>query len=823
MKEKRLFAELILPVPLHRLFTYEIPSALKDEVQIGKRVIVQFGNKKFYTAVVKSISANEPEFDIKGISSVLDNKPIINNLQFQLWDWISEYYMSTIGDVYRAALPSGLKLESETNLSINEEIEIEGITEKQEMIIILLSKEKSLPLKKLENELGHAIILDVKKLIDKGIISAEESIKKKYKAIFEDYLILSESLKDENLLNESIDNLNRAKKQKKLFLDFIFLRENGGDTLKNYIPGEAIAKKELLKFSEASNSHLKPLIEKGYLRVEKREVSRFGTFKSNTNLPKELNEHQLKAITSIREHFRSKDTVLLHGVTSSGKTEIYIQLIQEQLNKGKQALYLLPEIALTAQITHRLQDVFGDKLGIYHSKFNDNERVEVWRRLHSNDYQIILGVRSSIFLPFDNLGLIIVDEEHENTYKQFNPAPRYNARDASIVLAKFHIAKVLLGTATPSVESYFNAKSGKYALVELFTRYKEISLPEIQLADIKKETKRLTMKSLFTSQLLSSLKASIDSNEQVILFQNRRGFSPFTECEMCGHIPKCENCDVSLTYHKHTNHLVCHYCGYSERAVKTCTKCTSVSLKTRGFGTQKVEEEIAHFFPGVKTARMDTDSTSSKKAYQQIIYQFETGETDILIGTQMISKGLDFDNVALVGIMDADNMLNYPDFRAFERSFQLMAQVSGRAGRMHKTGKVIIQTRDKEHPILKYVVENDYQSMFNSQLAIRKQFKYPPYYRLIQLTLKHKKKDVLDSASDNLADILGNALGRRVLGPEYPLVSWIKTWYLKTILIKLEKNISHQKVKKFILKQVELLKSKDEFKSVQINADVDPM
>jgi len=817
------YAEVIIPVSLPKLYTYRVPYEFLNEVETGKRVIVQFGKKRFYTGIIKNITQIKPEYEIKDLSTVLDNRPIISNIQFKLWEWIASYYMCTLGEVYKAALPSGLKLESETNISLNAEIDLSGISEKEELIIGILSKEKSLSIRKLESEAGFRIFEHVKKLVDKGIISAEEHIKQKYKAKYDDYVALNEELKDACNLNKVLDSLQRAKKQSQLLIDFIYLTKYGSNKIKGLTPGNEILKKDLLKHSEASSAQLKSLIEKGFLKIQKKEISRFGKYLKDVEISNELNEYQLKAKEEIAEQFINKDTVLLHGVTSSGKTEIYIKLIEENLAAGKQVLYLLPEIALTTQITIRLQKIFGDRLGIYHSKFNDNERVEVWRKLQDNTYKVILGVRSSVFLPFDNLGLIIVDEEHENTYKQFNPAPRYNARDVSVVLAKLYGSKVLLGTATPSIESYFNAKTGKYGLTELFTRYKEISLPEIRIADIKEATKKLQMRSLFTPQLTESLKQTLENKEQVILFQNRRGFSPFTECEICSNIPKCENCDVSLTYHKQTNHLICHYCGYSERASRNCKACGSPAMRTRGFGTQKVEDEILTLFPEVKVSRMDTDSTSRKSAYQKIIHDFETGETDILIGTQMVSKGLDFDNVGLVGIMNADNMMNFPDFRAHERSFQLMAQVSGRAGRMFKQGKVIIQTRDKDHPVLKQVVENDYQGMLMSQLNIRKQFKYPPYYRLIQLNLKHKNKDALDAASEHLAMMLKKSFGKRVLGPEYPLISWIKTWYIKTILIKLEKNISHQKAKELMLDIIDHLKGNDKFKSLQINADVDPM
>lgn len=822
MKTTDTYADLIIPLPLNQLFTYIVPKELISACKVGVRVIVPFGKKKIYTGIVKTIHTSEPDYETKEIISVLDENPIISSIQFKLWEWVADYYMCTQGEVYKAALPAGLKLESETIISILQKEDPEKLSEKEETVVNFVLKNHSVTISKLTNEFDFNVLPIVKILVDKGIVSAEEWIKKKYKPKFEEYIRLTDSYKNLQSLKAALSDLSKAKKQSELLQSFLDL-----SGIENLDFEKQWLKKELLHKSKSTSAILKSLIDKGYLLSEKIEVSRIETIKFKEEAVKTLNEAQLKAHLEIQAQFETKNVVLLHGITSSGKTEIYIELIKAQLEKGRQVLYLLPEIALTAQITTRLAKIFGDKLGIYHSKFSDNERVEVWKRLHEIDpnkrFQIILGVRSSIFLPFNDLGLIIVDEEHENTYKQFNPAPRYNARDLSVVLAQFHNAKVLLGTATPSIESYYNANSGKYGLVELFKRYKDIKLPDIQLDDTKEARRKLQMKSIFAPKMMEALKNALNNKEQVILFQNRRGFSPFTECEACGHIPKCENCDVSLSYHKYTNNLVCHYCGYTEHASKTCNKCKSQSMRTRGFGTQKIEDEIKLLFPGVKTSRMDMDSIGSKKAYHKIIHEFETGKTDVLIGTQMISKGLDFDNVSLVGIMNADNMLNFPDFRAFERSFQLMAQVSGRAGRKNKQGKVIIQTSDKEHPIIMNVINNDYYKMYVDQLAVRKQFKYPPYYRLIQLSVKHKKKEIVEQASELFAKELRAVFGNRVLGPEFPVISRIKTWYIKNILIKLEKKISHKKAKELITKSFYKVKCNENFKSVQIIADVDPI
>jgi len=822
LKTQTIYADLILPVPLPKLFTYAIPENLKSECEIGKRVVVQFGKKKIYTGVIKTIHDNKPVYDTKEIISVIDNKEIINRFQLEFWDWIADYYMCTLGEIYKAALPAGLKLESETNIMLNNDADYSGITEKEEMIIGLLTNEDFLPVSKLEKETDFTVLPVIKTLIDKEIVTAEERLKKRYKPKYEDYISLSDEFKDENYLSVVLEKLKRAKKQSELLMSFIYLTKYGNEHFGRIKPADEFMRKEVLKFCNATSANLKALTDKGFLLSKKKEVSRLISDKYEHTGIKNLNEFQLKALTEIQEKFIEKNVVLLHGITSSGKTEIYIKLIEEQLAKGKQVLYLLPEIALTAQITTRLEKIFGDKLGIYHSKFNDNERVEVWKNLEKGKFKIILGVRSSVFLPFDNLGLIIVDEEHENTYKQFNPAPRYNARNGSIILSGLHKAKVLLGTATPSVESYYNAKTGKYALVELFQRYKNIKLPEIQIADIKDARRKKKMKSLFTPELSEGIRQCLENKEQIILFQNRRGFSPYTECETCGYIPKCEHCDVSLTYHKYTNQLVCHYCGYSERATKICKACESPTMVTRGFGTQKIEDEIKQFFPEARFVRMDLDSTGSKKAYHKIIYDFENGNTDILIGTQMVSKGLDFDNVALVGIMNADNMLNFPDFRAFERSFQLMAQVSGRAGRK-KQGKVIIQTTDKNHPIINNVINNDYEAMFRSQLTIRKQFNYPPFYRLIEIKLTHKQENIVKKASLQLADELKNIFGRRILGPEVPLISRIKNQYIRIILIKIEKKKSTAMAKGYINIAINKVKAVDAYKYVRFSADVDPM
>ncbi len=658
--------------------------------------------------------------------------------------------------------------------------------------------------------------------MDKKAVILEEKLREIYKPKTETYIKLNDSIISEKQLNEAFENLKRAPKQVHVLMSYIKL--SGYFLNKKTLE---VKKQLLIEESKASSAIVKSLVDKNILSEYNKTISRLNDDVKEQIEIKKLSEAQQKTHDEIQDQYSEKDVVLLHGVTSSGKTEIYIHLIKEQLDKGKQVLYLLPEIALTTQIINRLISVFGNRVGIYHSKFSDSERVEVYKNIieprDKIKYDIILGVRSSLFLPFSNLGLIIVDEEHENTYKQYDPAPRYNARDCSVVLAQMHKAKVLLGTATPSVESYFNAETGKYGLVQLTSRYQNIQLPEIHLVDILRARKKKEMKSIFSPALIDSIKDSLTINEQVILFQNRRGFAPYLECDMCGWIPYCTNCDVSLTYHRHKNELVCHYCGYTIRSPKTCKACGSAAVQTRGFGTEKIEDEIKIFFPDAKVARMDLDSTRKKNAYQTIIGEFEDGKIDILIGTQMVSKGLDFDNVSLVGILNADNMLNYPDFRAFERSYQLMAQVSGRAGRKNKQGKVVIQTSNPEHPILQFVLDNKYEEMYKSQLFERKNFKYPPFYKLIKISVRHKKQDVADKASHQLAVNLKKIFGKRILGPEPPVISRVQNNFIQNIILKIERERSYQKAKQLLYEQIINLITQDSFKSIHISIDVDPV
>ncbi|MBU8893233.1 MAG: primosomal protein N' [Bacteroidales bacterium] len=825
MSNQQNFVDVILPLPLKLLFTYSVPVTLLNNVEIGKRVIVQFGSRKIYTAIVFSIHKNAPkEYKTKDIVSVLDEKPIVNDQQFKLWQWIADYYMCSVGEVFKAALPSGLKLESETKVIYNpDSIDQQKFNPTETLVLDFLADKNIASINEISNALNRKSALPViKSLLDKKAIILEEKLRENYKPKTESYIKLDDSITSESQLNEIFDSLKRAHKQLHVLMSYLKL--SGSFMNKKTVD---VKKRQLVEDSKTSSSIIKSLIDKNILAEYDKTVSRLNESADEQTEIKNLTEAQQEAHNEIQKQFEEKNVVLLHGVTSSGKTEIYIHLIKEQLEKGKQVLYLLPEIALTAQIINRLKSVFGNRVGIYHSKFSDSERVEVYKNIlepgKTLKYDIILGVRSSLFLPFSNLGLIIVDEEHENTYKQYDPAPRYNARDCSVVLANMHNAKVLLGTATPSIESYFNAKAGKYGLVQLTTRFQNIQLPEIQLADILRARKRKEMKSIFSPVLLDSITESLAMNQQVILFQNRRGFAPYLECDMCGWIPYCTNCDVSLTYHRHKNELICHYCGYTIRAPQTCKACGSGAVQTRGFGTEKIEEEIKIFFPEVKVARMDLDSTRSKNAYTNIISNFEEGKIDILIGTQMVSKGLDFDNVSLVGILNADNMLNYPDFRAFERSYQLMAQVSGRAGRKNKQGKVVIQTSNPEHPILQFVLDNKFEEMYKSQLLERKNFRYPPFYRLINISVRHKKSEIVDKASHQLGVSLRKVFGKRILGPEPPIIARVQNYYIKNIILKVERERSFQKAKQLLDEQITKLITQDNFKTIHISIDVDPV
>lgn len=817
------YVDVIVPLPIAGQYTYSLPEGWDEKVKEGCRVVVPFGRKKYYTAIITKVHETPPEeYETKDVAEILDERPVLLARQYAFWKWMADYYLCTLGDVYKAALPSGMKLESETVVVYNPDFEaVEPLTEREQSVMNLLSAETEQCITQLEKSSGIRQILPViKSLLEKEAVKVKEELKRSYKPRTEARVRLTPGMQDEEKLRGLFDGLARAPKQLAVLMKYIELSGWGtsGTDLKE------VTRKSLLEASGASSAILNGLTGKGIFELYYQEVGRLAKGVCNTVSLNPLNPAQQQAYYSVLSLFATKNVCLLHGVTSSGKTEIYIHLIDQVLKSGKQVLYLLPEIALTTQITERLKRVFGNRLGIYHSKFPDAERVEIWQKqLSEQDYDVILGVRSSVFLPFRRLGLVIVDEEHETTYKQQDPAPRYHARSAAIMLASMFGAKTLLGTATPSIETYYNARQGKYGLVELTERYQNIRLPQIELVDIKELARKKRMTAQFSPLLLQKIREALEHKEQVILFQNRRGFAPMIECRTCGWVPRCRNCDVSLTYHKGMNQLTCHYCGYTYQVPKSCPACGGVELVNRGFGTEKVEDDIRIVFPEARVARMDLDTTRTRTAYERIIADFEEGKTDILIGTQMVSKGLDFDRVSVVGVLNADSMLNYPDFRSYERAFQLMAQVAGRAGRRNKQGLVVLQTKSPDLPLIHQVMSNDYFRMYSEQLEERELFKYPPFYRLVYVYLKHRKEDVLDQAAELMASFLRKGLGERVLGPDKPPVSRIQTLFIKKIVVKIELDASLAKVRAY-LQQVQRFLTEDErFRSLLVYYDVDPM
>ncbi|KAA6345067.1 Primosomal protein N' [termite gut metagenome] len=816
------YVDVILPLPIPKNFTYSFSGEQEEGVQIGCRIVVPFGRKKFYTAIVCGVHEwVSTEYEVKEISAVLDTSPVLLPAQFKFWRWLADYYLCTQGDIYKAAIPSGLKLESETVIVCNPEFEAEEqLSANEQEVLNSLRKETEQPVTKLqkESEIKH-ILTVVKSLLEKEAIYVKEELRRTYKPKTEVRVRLTEAAGNEERLKSLFDKLSHAPKQLALLMKYAELSGYmRSDTLKE------VSKKELLQQTSASPAIFNELTAKHVFETYYREVGRLNKQTHPIVSLNPLNEFQQKAFNEIHAVFAEKQVCLLHGVTSAGKTEIYIHLIEETIRRGKQVLYLLPEIALTTQITERLRRVFGSRLGVYHSKFPDVERTEIWQKqLTDNNYDVILGVRSSIFLPFKNLGLIIVDEEHENSYKQQDPAPRYHARNAAIVLASGYGAKTLLGTATPSIETYHNATTGKYGLVELKERYKEIQLPEIIPVDIKELARKKRMSGHFSPLLLEHISEALQKKEQIILFQNRRGFAPMIECKVCGWVPKCKNCDVSLTYHKGINQLTCHYCGYTSPPPRSCPACEGTELINRGVGTERVEDDIKQIFPEASVARMDLDTTRTRKAYEKIIEDFEQGRTDILVGTQMISKGLDFDRVSIVGILNADTMLNYPDFRSYERAFQLMAQVAGRAGRKNKRGKVILQTKSMDHPIIAQVIANDYLQMVTEQLSERQMFHYPPYCRLVYVYLKNRNENLLDIMAKAMAEKLRAVFGDRILGPDIPPIARIQTLYIRKIIVKIEYNASMSRARELLLRiQREMLED-ERYKSLIVYYNVDPV
>ena len=767
------YANIILPLPLDGYFTYGVPDALASRVQNGMRVTVPFGKSKTYVGIVAEYPVDVPKpveevaqqgkkkIVYKNIAEVLDDTPILLPQQLRLWKWIADYYMSPIGDVYKAALPSGLKAE-------------DGFRPRTELFIRLADK-----------------------------------------------------YRNEQTLTLLISSMKRAVKQLDVLMTY--LRLTGVDNIEHLLPEtelREVTREELMNESHASIAVIRSLQEKMILVTYEKEVGRLNhNIAPHPEKIKPLNEAQTEAYNHILVQMMGLPVTLLHGVTSSGKTEIYIHLIQKAINEHKQVLYLLPEIALTVQITERLKAVFGNRLGIYHSKYSDAERVEIWKKqLSSNPYDVILGARSAVFLPFHRLGLVIIDEEHEQSFKQQDPAPRYHARSAAIVLAQMYAgAKTLLGTATPSMESYYNAKQGKYGLVELSRRYKDIQLPSIEVVDMKDLYRRKMVSGPFSPRLLSAVRGALERGEQAILFQNRRGFAPMIECRQCGWVPKCPNCDISLTYHKSMNYLSCHYCGYTMKVPEQCPCCESKDIRGRGYGTEKIEDEIRSIFPEARIARMDLDTTHTRNAYERLINDFSTGKNNLLIGTQMVTKGLDFGKVSVVGILNADSMLNYPDFRAYEQAFMMMSQVSGRAGRKGKRGEVILQTKTPDLPVIQYVVHNDYPTFFKELLDERREFHYPPFYHLVYVYLKHRDENIVNTAGVELGSRLRDIFGARVLGPDKPAVARVKTLSIRKIVLKLENGIDYPRVRQYLRGALDAMMKDKRYGALQVYYDVDPL
>jgi primosomal protein N' (replication factor Y) len=812
------FIDVILPIPLEKLFTYSITTAEADFLKTGMRVSIPFGKSKIYTGIVHNIHNDAPQaYEAKEIHQILDEAPIVNAIQLNLWQWIASYYMCTLGDVMRAALPNAFILESETIIVLNTDKIINDVDLKDDEFLVYeaLQHQSSLKIHDISNILDKKTVLPViKRLIDKEAILIEEEVYEKYKPKLVRYVKLHARFFSEKALQNLLEELSRAPKQSQVVLSLFSISAKTKKPVKV---------SDLSNESDASATIIKTLIDKGVLEEYFIQTDRVQYSGEENEASKHLNEYQETALSEIKESFKELAVVLLHGVTSSGKTEIYVKLIEEALEKNKQVLYLLPEIALTTQLVSRLQNYFGEQVAVFHSKYSSQERVEVWNNVleNKNKAQIVLGARSSVFLPFNNLGLIIVDEEHEQSFKQFDPAPRYHARDTAIVLSNLHEAMTLLGSATPSLESYFNTQQNKYGFVEINTRYNNVLMPDIELVDIKDKHKRKLMKGHFSDRLIEEMTNALKEGNQIILFQNRRGFSPIVECNTCGISPQCPNCDVSLTYHQYKDQLRCHYCGYHTAMIKTCSACGSVELDSKGFGTEQIEEEVKLLFPDYKTARMDLDTTRGKYGYEKIITAFEQQEVDILVGTQMLTKGLDFRNVKLVGIMNADNMLNFPDFRAHERSFQLMLQVSGRAGRTDKRGKVLIQTYNPEHRILQQVSANNYIEMYNEQINDRYNYKYPPVYKQIKITLKHKDYNRVEAGSQWMAKSLRLVFGNAILGPESPPIARIRNQFHKNILVKIPKKQSLAKTKEAIIKINNSFLSIKDFRSVKVILNVD--
>lgn len=811
------FVEVIIPISLPQTFTYKVSEAEFLFLEKGMRVAVPFGKNKFYTSLVCDKHNNAPTlYEAKEIYQIIDDKPIVTEIQLEFWNWIASYYMCSIGEVYKTALPSALLLESETLVKAKNEVyDLKLLSDEEFLIVEALSSQSSLKISEIISVLNKKKVFPViQSLIEKGIIGLEEEIVEEYKPKLIRYIKIVSEFSSSDKLEELLQILKNAKKQKELILGYFQLKASH--------QGKPISVKELTEYSDVTPTIVKSLIDKGIFEEYYIQQDRVSFADAEDKLLT-LSAHQTEAFEEIKRKWLQNEVCLLHGITASGKTEVYIKLIEELIQKGSQVLYLLPEIALSTQLVSRLTKHFGNKIAVFHSKYSNNERVEVWNQVvnGSDKAQVIIGARSALFLPFQNLGLIIVDEEHEQTFKQVDPAPRYHARDAAVVLARFYKAKIILGSATPSLESYYNAQNGKYGLVELNQRYGNAILPEIVLVDLKDNYFRKKMTGHFSQVLIDSMSEALSNGEQIILFQNRRGYAPVLECMTCGHIPQCPQCDVSLTYHKFRNQLRCHYCGHSIAKPTNCHVCSSIDLTSKGFGTEQIELELASLFPTKNIKRMDQDTTRGKYSFERLIDSFKNREIDILVGTQMLAKGLDFDNVSLVGILNADTMLYFPDFRAFERSYQMMTQVAGRAGRSDKKGKVVIQTYNPLHNIIQQVTNNDYVGMYKEQLYERHIYNYPPYFKIIKLTLKHKDFEKLKEGSMWLYNVLKQQLTIPVLGPEEPPIGKIRNEYIRNILVKIPPQNHLGNTKKTIQKILNSFDAVAQYRAIKIIKNID--
>lgn len=825
MKEGTEYIDVIVPMAVAQVFSYAVPPAMRSLIRVGMRVVVPFGQRKLYSGLTYRLHQHPPTMgSFKEIVQIIDDEPIVLQPQLQLWEWLANYYLCSLGEVMRVALPAALKLESQTHVErIAAADGAESLTEAEQHLLLMLEhRSKGTTVAELTAQAGlRNPMAALRSLVERQLVSMAERIDDRYAPKLRPYVVVAPEHRSDDALHALMDALQRAPQQQKL-LSTLLAGANP--------PGAArLPKDELLALANAPSAALSALVKRGALAIEHETVSRLAQHSYDCAPPAQLTPEQQEAMNSIEAAFCAQKTVLLHGVTSSGKTEVYIHLINKALERRQQVLYLLPEIALTAQIINRLRRVFGDRVGVYHSKYSDAERVEIYYGVMREQpapnqprYDVVLGVRSALFLPFHSLGLVIVDEEHESTYKQQSPSPRYHARDTAIVLAGIHRANVLLGSATPSVESYLNAQKGKYSLVELPSRHGGTALPEIRVVDTRRALRLKEMRSNLSTTLLEAIERALEAHEQVILFQNRRGFAPFIECAECGWIPRCTSCDVTLTYHKHGSSLICHYCGHHIPHPHSCMACGSTNLQLRGFGTERIEDDLATLVPQARVERLDFDSSRTRHAHERIVERFEQGEVDILVGTQMVAKGLDFDRVGLVGIVGADTMLSFPDFRAHERSFQLMEQVSGRAGRKHKRGLVIIQTSQPEHHIVQQVVAHDYASMCATQLAERREFLYPPYCRLVSIAIKHKEPNIAQQAALMLAQGLRSSLPL-VLGPESPLVGRAHNLYIMEVLVKLDGQLPLQRAKGIIAYYATSLRRMSGMSGVIVSIDVDPV